>query len=423
VRIIPESAANHRTENETVLIHFSGQDKPGLTATLTAVLAEYDVRVLDIGQAVVHETLALGLLAELPDGEALSTLREALLAKCAELGLQVRFTSIGRADLDHWIATQGKDRFIITVLGRSISARHLSAVAAIIAAHGLNVDRIQRLSGRRSLAGHESDATACVELRVSGQARSEPQMRAEFLAASQTLRIDIAFQRESLFRRNRRLFAFDMDSTLIQAEVIDELAKMAGVGDEVVKITEAAMRGELDFKQSFTRRVALLRGLPEARLLELLDTIPLVEGADRLIGTLKMLGYKTAILSGGFTFFARHLQARLGIDYVFANELDIADGAVTGLVKTEIVDGAKKAELLRQIAQRENISLEQVVAVGDGANDLPMLGIAGMGVAFHAKPLVRQTAGHAVSFLGLDSLLYLIGVRDRDLDGALRREI
>ena len=285
--------------------------------------------------------------------------------------MQVRFTPIAKAELDHWIASQGKDRFIITVLGRSISAKQLSVVSAIIAGHALNVDRIERLSGRMSLAAHTPNANACVELRVSGMVLSESQMRAELLAAAHELRIDIAFQRESLFRRNRRLFAFDMDSTLIQAEVIDELAKMAGVGDQVVQITEAAMRGELDFKQSFTRRVGLLRGLPERRILELLETIPLVEGADRLIGTLKMLGYKTAILSGGFTFFARHLQSRLGIDYVFANELDIVNGAVSGEVKTEIVDGAKKAELLRRIAGEENISLDQVVAVGDGANDLP----------------------------------------------------
>ena len=403
---------------ETVLIHFSGQDTPGLTASLTAILADYDVCVLDIGQAVVHETLALGLLIEVPGGDGFEPLQEALRARSAELGLQVRFTSITQAGLDHWIATQGKDRFIITVLGRSVSAKQLSVVSAIIAARALNVDRIERLSGRMSLAAHTPNANACVELRVSGMVRSESQMRAELMAAAHDLRIDIAFQRESIFRRNRRLFAFDMDSTLIQAEVIDELAKMAGVGEQVVKITEAAMRGELDFKQSFTRRVGLLRGLPEHRILELLDAIPLVEGADRLIDTLKMLGYKTAILSGGFTFFARHLQSRLGIDYVFANELDIVDGAVSGQVKTEIVDGAKKAELLRQIARQENISLEQVVAVGDGANDLPMLGIAGMGIAFRAKPLVRQSAGHAVSFLGLDSLLYLIGVRDRDLETA-----
>jgi phosphoserine phosphatase len=403
---------------ETVLIHFSGHDTPGLTASLTAILADFDVCVLDIGQAVVHETLALGLLVEIPGGDSFEPLQQAIRAKCGELGLQVRFTPITNTDLDHWIAAQGKDRFIITVLGRSISAKQLSVVSGIVAAHALNVDRIERLSGRMSLAAHTPDATACVELRASGMVRSESQMRAELMAAAHDLRIDVAFQRESIFRRNRRLFAFDMDSTLIQAEVIDELAKMAGVGDEVIQITEAAMRGELDFKQSFTRRVGLLRGLPEHRILELLDRIPLVDGADRLIGTLKMLGYKTAILSGGFTFFARHLQSRLGVDYVFANELDIVDGVVSGQVKTEIVDGAKKAELLRQIAHQENISLEQVVAVGDGANDLPMLGIAGMGIAFRAKPLVRQRAGHAVSFLGLDSLLYLIGVRDRDLDVA-----
>src|SRR5271168_1866814 len=401
--------------NETVLIHFSGRDAHGLTATLTAILAEYDACFLDIGQAVVHETLALGLLIEVPDGNSFFLLKEALVAKCSDLDLQVRFTFISRADLDHWISSQGTDRYIITVLGRSISAKQVSRVCAIVAAHGLNVDYIERLSGRLSLAAHSPQANACVELLVSGRAISEAGMRAEFLAAAHDLRIDIAFQRESIFRRNRRLFAFDMDSTLIQGEVIDELAKLAGVADEVVKITEAAMRGEMEFQQSFRRRVALLRGLPEGRVRELLETIPLVEGAEQLIGTLKMLGYKTAILSGGFNFFAQHLQRRLGIDYVFANDLDIVDGVVSGEVRTPVVDGARKAELLRQIAGQENISLDQVVAVGDGANDLPMLGIAGMGIAFRAKPLVRQTASHAVSFLGLDSLLYLIGVRDRDL--------
>ncbi|HVW76684.1 MAG TPA: phosphoserine phosphatase SerB [Alloacidobacterium sp.] len=401
--------------NETVLIHFSGRDTPGLTARLTAILTEFDACVLDIGQAVVHETLALGLLIRIPQGDSFVRLQNALEAKSKDLHLQVSFTPISKEALEHWIASQGKDRYIITILGRAISAHHLARVSAIVAEHGLNVDRIERLSGRLSLAVHTPNANACVELRVSGSAKSEAKMRAEFLATAHDLRIDIAFQRESIFRRNRRLFAFDMDSTLIQGEVIDELARMAGVADQVVKITESAMRGEIEFQESFRRRVALLRGLPEEKVRALLGTIPLAEGAEQLIGTLKMLGYKTAILSGGFMFFARHLQERLGIDYIFANDLDIADGKVTGEVKTEIVDGARKAALLRQIAKQENISLEQVVAVGDGANDLPMLGIAGMGIAFRAKPLVRQTAGHAVSFLGLDSLLYLIGVRDRDL--------
>lgn len=407
--------------NETVLIHFSGPNRPDLTAVLTAVLAAYNACILDIGQSVVHETLVLGLLIEIPRGDTSLRLKEALASKSAELGLKLNFMPISKDELEHWIYSQGKDRFIITILGRSISANHLSKVSAIIAEDGLNVDRIERLSGRLSLAVHTSKSNACVELRASGSATSEAAMRAAFLATAQDLRIDIAFQRESIFRRNRRLFAFDMDSTLIQGEVIDELAKMAGVADKVVAITESAMRGEIEFQESFRRRVALLRGLPEQRVRELLGTIPLVEGAEHLIGTLKMLGYKTAILSGGFTFFARHLQERLGIDYVFANELDIVDGVVTGEVKTEIVDGARKAALLRQIARQENISLEQVVAVGDGANDLPMLGIAGMGIAFRAKPIVRQTAGHAVSFLGLDSLLYLIGVRERDLSAAVDR--
>ena len=401
--------------NETILIHFSGRDRPGLTAELTAILASFDTCVLDVGQAVVHETLSLGLLVEIPRGESFRVVQDTLVARSKELRLQVEFTSIAKTDLDEWISSQGKDQFIVTILGRAISANHLARVSAIVAEHGLNVDRIERLSGRLSLAVHSPDANACVELTVSGDSSSEQSMRAAFLATAHDLKIDIAFQRESIFRRNRRLFAFDMDSTLIEGEVIDELARLAGVADEVTKVTESAMRGQIEFQQSFRRRVALLRGLPEVRVHELLDTIPLVEGAEQLIGTLKMLGYKTAILSGGFNFFAQHLQKRLGIDYVFANDLDIADGLVTGEVRTPIVDGARKAELLRKIATLENISLDQVVAVGDGANDLPMLGIAGMGIAFRAKPLVRQTASHAVSFLGLDSLLYLIGVRDRDL--------
>jgi phosphoserine phosphatase len=403
---------------ETILIHFSGRDRPGLTADLTSILASYDTCVLDIGQAVVHETLSLGLLVEIPRGESFRGVQDALVARSKELGLQVNFTLVAKADLDEWISSQGKDQFIVTVLGRAISANHLARVSSIVAQHGLNVDRIERLSGRLSLAVHSPDANACVELTVSGDSSSEQSMRAAFLATAHDLKIDIAFQRESIFRRNRRLFAFDMDSTLIEGEVIDELAKLAGVADEVVKVTEAAMRGEIEFQESFRRRVGLLRGLKETRVRELLDTIPLVEGAEQLIGTLKMLGYKTAILSGGFNFFAQHLQTRLGIDYVFANDLDIVDGVVSGEVRTPIVDGARKAELLREIARLENISLDQVVAVGDGANDLPMLGIAGMGIAFRAKPLVRQTASHAVSFLGLDSLLYLVGVRDRDLAGS-----
>jgi len=288
----------------------------------------------------------------------------------------------------------------------------------VVSQHAFNIDRIERLSGRLSLTGRLENTNACVELEISSETDSSSALRTRLMELAQRFNVDIAFQRESIYRRNRRLFAFDMDSTLIQGEVIDELAKLHGVGEQVSAITAAAMRGELDFKQSFTRRVALLRGLPEARLRDLLDSVPLEEGAERLISTLKSLGYKTAVLSGGFTFFGNHLRKRLRLDYVFANELEIENGTVTGRVAGEIVDGKKKAELLTAIAKKENISLDQVVAIGDGANDLPMLSMVGMGIAFHAKPLVRQSASHAVSYLGLDSLLYLIGVRDRDLERA-----
>jgi phosphoserine phosphatase len=398
---------------KAVLIHFSGHDHPGLTAELTSILARHRASVLDIGQAVVHESLSLGILIEVPPEDRVAALKAELTARAHALNLQARFSTLRRDSLQHWLGGLHRQHFIITLLGRSITAEHLARVTAIIASHAMNVDRIDRLSG--GLSPEEPGANACVELAISGTAAEEPAMRADFLAAAQELSIDIAFQRESIFRRNRRLFAFDMDSTLIQGEVIDELAKLAGVGDRVARITEAAMRGELNFDESFTRRVGLLQGLPAERVHALLETIPLAEGAERLIRTLRLLGYKTAILSGGFTFFARHLQERLGIDHVHANELEIADSVVTGRVVPPIVNGQRKAALLEEIATDEGFSLDQAVAVGDGANDIPMLKLAGMGIAYRAKPLVRQSAPQSVSSLGLDGLLYLIGVRDRDL--------
>lgn len=397
----------------TVLIHFSGHDHPGLIAELTNTLAHHRIVVLDIGQAVVHESLSLGILIQMPATGSFDSVKADLTARAHELDLQVRFAPVRADSLHHWMRGLHKQYFIITVLGRSICAEHLARVTTIVAAHEMNVDRIDRLSGQ--LSSDDPLGNACVELAVSGDGAREPAMRAEFLIAAQELSIDIAFQRESIFRRNRRLFAFDMDSTLIQGEVIDELAKLAGAGDQVSRITEAAMRGELNFDESFSRRVALLKGLEEQRVHSLLRTIPLAEGAERLIRTLRLLGYKTAILSGGFTFFARHLQQTLGIDYVHANELEIVNGAVTGRVIPPVVNGDRKAALLGEIAEREDISLEQVVAVGDGANDIPMLRLAGMGIAYRAKPLVRQSAPQSISSLGLDGLLYLIGVRDSDL--------
>lgn len=405
------------TLTKAVLIHFSGPDAPGVTARLTRILADYNISILDIGQAVVHESLVLGILVEVPaareSAQLRSAVKTALLNEAHELGLQAHFTAISQDRIKHWERSLHHHHFIVTILGRTIAAEQLARVSAIIAAHGMNVDRIDRLSGE--LVPIDEQANACVELAVSGESSRELPMRAEFLAIAQALSIDIAFQRESIFRRNRRIFAFDMDSTLIQGEVIDELARMASVGDRVSSITESTMRGEIGFDESFTRRVALLKGLPAERVNTLVDTIPLADGAERLIRTLRLLGYRTAILSGGFTFFANALQQRLGIDYVHANELEVREGFVTGRVIPPIVNGARKATLLAEIADREGVSLEQVVAVGDGANDIPMLNLAGMGIAYRAKPVVRQKADHSISCLGLDGLLYLLGVRDRDL--------
>lgn len=396
-----------------ILIHFSGPDRPGLTAALTQVLAGHDAVVLDIGQAVVHESLSLGMLLAVPSGESYAALKAALEADAARLGLRTSFTAISQPALQHWLQGTRDQQFIVTVLGRKITAGHLARVSRILATHAMNVSRIERLSHELTPANNSDNA--CIELAASGDLSREAPMRADFMAAAEELCIDIAFQHESIYRRNRRLFAFDMDSTLIQGEVIDELAKMAGVGEEVSKITEGAMRGDYGFDESFTRRVGLLQGLPAEQVYSLLNKIPLTPGAERLIRTLRRLGYKTAILSGGFNFFARNLQQRLGIDYVHSNELEILDGKVTGRVIPPIVNGERKAALLQEIAHKEGISLEQVVAVGDGANDIPMISLAGMGIAYRAKPRVRQQADHSISCLGLDGLLYLIGVRDRDL--------
>lgn len=399
---------------EIVLINITGEDRPGLTAAITGVLAQGGVSILDIGQAVIHDALSFGLLVEIPDTEAGAAVRQNVQATVDRLGQQVRFTDVSEADYQHWVDGQGKARHIVTLLTRKVTAEQLQTVSAITAKYGLNIDRIDRLSGRMPLDMPTEKSKGCIEFSVRGEPVDPQQMQAEFLHVAQELNVDIAFQQDSLFRRNRRLAVFDMDSTLIEAEVIDELAKAHGVGERVSEITERAMRGELDFRASFKERLALLKGLDVKVLDEIGASLRLTEGAETLFAELKRLGYKTAILSGGFTYFARQLQAKLGIDYIFANELEVVDGKCTGNAIEPIVDAQRKADLLRELASKEGLSLEQTIAVGDGANDLPMLAIAGLGVAFRAKPLVKQSAKQAISTLGLDGVLYLLGFRDRE---------
>jgi len=407
--------------SEVVLINITGRDRKGMDAKFTRILAEYGVTILDIGQAVIHDYISFGILAQIPDPRNYSSIFKDMLFEGHNMGLTIDIKAIDSQDYENWVHDHGKERRVITLLGRIITARQISAVAAVIAENQLNIDSIQRLTGRISLKQPQINPRACVEMSVSGKPLNIQNMRSKFMEISQETGIDISFHVDNIYRKNRKLVVFDMDSTLIQAEVIVELAKLVGAGEEVDRITESAMRGEMDFCESFRKRVALLKGIRQEQLFKVSRELPLTDGADLVAKTLKGLGYKLGILSGGFTFMGEYLKDRLGFDYMFANELDIKDGVVTGEVVGEIVDGQRKAVLLRQLAQRENITLEQTIAVGDGANDLPMISIAGLGVAFNAKPVVREKASNNISSVGLDGLLYLLGLHEREIKDEVRQ--
>ena len=397
---------------ELILIKISGDDRPGVTAALAEILSRHEAQILDIGQADIHHSLSLGILFRTTSDRSGDIMKD-LLFKCYELNVKIRFSPISIEDYESWVSRQGKNRWIITILGRQLKAKHIALVTDEIARQQLNIDSIQRLTGRMPLSENEEPRSkACVEFSVRGNPLDIDTMRSRFLQISQAEEFDISLQEDNVFRRCRRLICFDMDSTLIETEVIDELADRAGVGQEVRAITESAMRGEIDFCESFRRRVALLKGLDESVMREIAESLPITEGVERMMEVLKRTGYKTAILSGGFTYFGNYLKRRFGFDYVYANELEIADGKLTGRFVGDIVDGKRKAELLRIIAQVENINIAQTIAVGDGANDLPMLSTAGLGIAFHAKPKVKQTARQSISTIGLDGVLYFLGFKD-----------
>ena len=405
------------TKHEIILMSISGEDKPGVTSSLTEILSKHNATILDIGQANIHQSLSLGILFRLDPSMQGNILKD-LLFTSYELGVNAKFTPIKREEYDNWVSRQGKESFVITLLGQKIEANQLSQVTKVIAEQGLNIDTIKRLTGRIPLdSDNDSENRSCIELSVRGTPQNLNLIHEKFVNLSGELDLDISFQKDNIYRRNRRLICFDMDSTLIKTEVIDELADRAGVGEQVRAITEAAMRGEIDFNESFKKRVSLLKGLDESVMKEIAENLPIMDGADRLMHILKKCGYKIAILSGGFNYFGNYLKKRFGVDYLYANELEIIDGKLTGKHVGDIVDGKRKAELLKFLTQVEKIELDQVIAVGDGANDLPMLNIAGLGIAFHAKPKVKENARQSISSIGLDGVLYFLGFRDRHING------
>lgn len=408
----PQATQAAENDMEQILVSVTGQDRPGLTASVMEILARYDAQILDIGQADIHSTLSLGILIRISEQNSGHVMKD-LLFKATELRVNINFSPISVEDYEAWVDRQGKKRYILTIIGRSLSAKQVEAATKIIAAHGLNIDSILRLSGRRSVKRESKHVRACIEFSLRGTPTDQARMQEELMRMSTELGIDFSFQKDDMYRRMRRLICLDMDSTIIQTECIDELAMRAGVGDQVKAITARAMRGEIDFKESFRERVALLKGLDVSVMRDIAEHLPITEGAERLMSVLKRCGYKIAILSGGFTYFGEYLQRKFGIDYVYANELEIdEDGKLTGNYVGPIVDGQRKAELLKLIAQVEKVNLAQTIAVGDGANDLPMISEAGLGIAFHAKPRVAANARQSINTIGLDGILYFLGFKD-----------
>ncbi|NTX09311.1 phosphoserine phosphatase SerB [Myxococcus sp. CA051A] len=395
------------TSSGCVLVTVTGKDHPGITARLTGLLAEAGAELLDVEQVVVQGRLTLCLLVRLPDAHGIPS---ALLFAARELGVDLDFQAVESPDASA-PAKSAPARYVVTAVGRALGARELHALSSHLAGQGANLERIVRLTHTH---------LGSVELHVTLPDSVEPEaLKRSLLALSmRDNTFDVALQRESLFRRSKRMVVMDMDSTLIRIEVIDELARAHGVGEQVSRITERAMHGEMDYDESLRQRVALLAGLDVAVLHQLAANLPLTEGAQTLVRVLRRLGYRTAVISGGFSVAAEALKARLGIDHAFSNVLEEEGGKLTGRTVGPIVNALRKAELLEQLAKEEGILLEQVIAVGDGANDLLMLERAGLGIAFRAKPRLREAADTSISAGGLDAILYLLGLTGRELEEA-----
>ncbi len=407
--------------SKILLINVSGLDEPGLMATVTTKLAEHGAYILDVGQSVIHDELNLGILVQLFDTningsqtEALGSLRNFIEG----LGMSMRITAVSGKQYSDWVSAQGKLRYILTLLASGNTSEQLAAVTSIVRQHDLNIDGLRRLSGRIP-PGQEKTGTIIIEMSLRGRIEDFDFLKTDLMVAAETLSFDFSVQRDNVFRRTRRLVAFDMDSTLINVEVIDELAERHGVGAQVEAITQLAMQGELDFDDSFRARAKLLKGLSKEVVHDVAANVKLNSGADRLLKALRYFGFKTAIISGGFQYVGDLLKDRLGIDYVFGNSLELENGVMTGEVVGKIINAQRKSDLLLEIAKSEDISAQQTIAIGDGANDVPMLNAAGLGVAYHAKPVVRSKANHVISEFGLDSVLYLMGFSDLDVEEAL----
>ncbi|MCD6525976.1 MAG: phosphoserine phosphatase SerB [Desulfuromonas sp.] len=393
-------------DKRLILITMTGHDQPGVFAAMTELVAQTaGAEIRDIEMTVTHRQMVLTLLLDLASGLVCEKpLLKDLLFAAKERGLDLDFTVLDREQVgEHKYGPL----YVVTILGARINAAALAQVSRILVEQQANIERISRLT---------QGGLRCVELLIrTREILNIRELKRLLLQVGSGLDVDVAVQKESLYRRAKRLVVMDMDSTLIQIEVIDELARLAGVGKQVAEITEQAMNGELDFQQSLAARVALLKGLDEGALGEVYRNIPFTPGARNLVHILKRLGFRTAVISGGFTFFTDRLQQELGLDYAYANQLEIVDGVVTGNTVGAVVDGERKAELLEEIAEREGVTLDQVIAIGDGANDLPMLGKAGLGIAFNAKARVREQADTHINQQSLDSILYLLGLSEREM--------